>query len=131
MHLVSRLVANRPLRYLVVGGWNTLFGAAVYALLYYLWGERVHYLVLLIPANILAITNAFFGYKFLVFNSRGKFWREYLRCYVVYGGAALFNAVMLYLLVTYLRISPPLANFLCIFSSTVISYFAHKNFSFH
>ena len=57
-------------RYLLTGAWNTLFGIGIYTLLYGLLGDRVHYLILGIPANILSITNAFLCYKFL--SSRRK-----------------------------------------------------------
>ncbi len=46
------------IRYLLVGGWNTVFGMTAYAGLYRWLGNSVHYLVLLVPSNILAITNA-------------------------------------------------------------------------
>ncbi|HOF62554.1 MAG TPA: GtrA family protein [Candidatus Latescibacteria bacterium] len=121
---------SQMVRYLIVGGWNTVFGAAVYALLYNGFGQHVHYLLLLIPANILAITNAFLGYRYIVFRSRGRMLQEYLRCYVVYGGMMLFNALLLYLLVTLLSLAPPIANAFCVLSTTIVAYFSHKHFSF-
>jgi len=48
-------------------GWNTVFGPGVYALAYHLWHARVHYLVLVDPCNIIAITNAYVCYKLLCF----------------------------------------------------------------
>ena len=60
---------HRLARYLVVGAWNTFFGIAVYAALYQALHSRVNYLVLMIPANILAITNAYLCYKFFVFKT--------------------------------------------------------------
>lgn len=117
-------------RYLLVGVWNTIFGAGIYALLYWLFGAHVHYLLLLVPANVLAITNAFLGYKYIVFKTRGNAWREYLRCYVVYGGMLLFNAALLFVLVTFMRLMPPVANVACVFTTTIVTYFSHKHFSF-
>jgi len=118
------------LRYLLVGGWNTLFGMGIYALLYRFFGERVHYLVLLVPANILAITNAYLGYKFIVFRTSGNMMREYLRCYVVYGGMMILSAGLLFVFVEYLKLNPVYANAVCVLVATVVSYFSHKHFSF-
>ena len=118
------------LRYLLVGGWNSLFGFSIYALLYSLFGERVHYLFLLIPANILAITNAFLCYKYLVFQTRGHGWSEYWRCYLVYGGMALTSAALLFLFVETLHLNPVWGNGISMILCTVISYFSHKYFSF-
>lgn len=120
----------QPLRYLAVGGWNTVFGAFVFALLHYLFNTRVHYLILLIPANILAITNAFLCYKYIVFQTRGEGWQEYFKCYLVYGWIALLNAGLLYLLVTFAKFHPSIANCFCIVTATFVSYFSHKYFSF-
>ena len=118
------------IRYLVVGGWNTVFGMAVYAGLYYWLGNRVHYLVLVIPANILAITNAYACYKLFVFKTKGNIPREYFRCYIVYGGTMLAGAAALWVLVEWLGMSPVAANCACTVVTTVVSFLAHRNFSF-
>lgn len=117
-------------RYLLVGGWNTVFGVGVYALLFALLGDHVHYLILLIPANILAITGAFLCYKYLVFRTRGDGWREYFRCYVVYGAAMLLGAGGLWLLVDFGGLNPVFANLLVTALTVVCSYLGHRFFSF-
>jgi putative flippase GtrA len=119
------------IRYLLVGGWNTVFGMAVYAVLYDWLHGRVHFLVLLIPSNILAITNAFVCYKLFVFQTRGNILREYFRCYIVYGGSMLAGAGLMFVLVQWLHVLQPIpANCVCIALTTIVSYFAHRNFSF-
>lgn len=118
------------LRYLLVGGWNTVFGMGVYAVLYRALGAHVHYLALLIPSNVLAITNAFVCYKLIVFKTRGHWLREYSRCYVVYGGMMLLGAALMVALVEWMRIPPVGANCLCIVATTVVSFVAHRLYSF-
>ena len=121
----------RVVRYLCVGGWNTVFGMGVYALLHTAFGEKTHYLLLAIPANILAITNAFICYKLFVFKTSGtNLLLEYLRCYLVYGGGALVNMGILWLAVSYWGWHPSLANILATTIITIISYFGHKLFTF-
>jgi len=117
-------------RYLLTGAWNTLFGIGIYTLLYALLGDRVHYLVLGIPANILAITNAFLCYKFFVFKTKGNILREYLKCYAVYGAGSLTGMILLALLVQCLGMHPVAANILGTVIVIVFSYFGHKYFSF-
>lgn len=89
------------LRYLLVGAWNTIFGYTVYALLTYVLTDVIPYayMVASVMANIIAITVSFIGYKFIVFRTKGNYLREYLRVYVVYGGAAGLNLVLLPILV--------------------------------
>lgn len=128
----SRLTAPQIqfLRYLLVGGWNTVFGMAVYAGLYHWLGSRVHYLALLVPSNILAVTNAYVCYRLLVFKTKGNILREYFRCYVVYGGMMFLGAALLFLLVDWLGVPPAVANCICVALTTVASYFGHRTFSF-
>ena len=128
----SRLTDRRIefARYLVVGGWNTAFGMISYAVLYRLLGGKAHYLLLLVPSNILAVTNAFFCYRIFVFRSRGNILREYFRCYIVYGSMMLVSAGLMWLLVGKFKLPPPLANCASIAATTIVSFFAHRNFSF-
>ena len=117
-------------RYLIVGAWNTFFGMAIYAMLYYWLGRHVHYLVVLLPANLLAIANAFLGYKLFVFRTRGNALREYLRCHVVYGGMTLMNGILLFLAVECVRLPPVFANSISVVLITLVSFLAHRHFSF-
>jgi putative flippase GtrA len=71
-------------RYLIVGGWNTLFGYLSFATLYYFFSPVVHYMLIMVMSTVINITNAFVFYKFLVFRTRGNYLREYLRFYAVY-----------------------------------------------
>lgn len=120
----------RLVRYLLVGGWNTVFGIGSYALLFELLGERVHYLLLLVPANILAVTNAFFCYKYLVFKTHGNGWKEYFRCYLIYGAAMLLGAAGLWFLVDCGGLNPIAANIVVTVTTVICSYLGHRFFSF-
>ena len=118
------------LAYLISGGWNTVFGLGLYALVYHLWGKQVHYMALTIPVNIAAITNAFLCYKLFVFRTKGNWLKEYLKCYLVYGAGTLSGMGLLWLLVALFKINPVFANFLSTAVVVTASYFGHKYFSF-
>lgn len=125
---------NRPelfrmIRYLAVGGWNTVFGTGLYTLLCLLFKNR-YYLLLSVICNILAITNAFLCYRYIVFRSRGSFWREYFRCYIVYGAGALAGMALLALLVETFGVPPVIANLVSTILVIAGSYLGHKFFSF-
>jgi putative flippase GtrA len=121
---------QEKINYLLVGGWNTVFGYVAFLSLYFLFGEKIHYLVLLVVSNILSITNAYIGYKIFVFKTRGNYAREYARFYLVYGGAMALNFVLLPVCVEFLRLSPPIAQGGLVFLNVIFSYFGHKHFSF-
>ena len=135
MKLLALYRNNRPeffrvIRYLLAGGWNTVFGVGLYTAVYELWGTPGNYLFWAVLVNILAITNAFLCYKFFVFRTKGNFLREYLKCYLVYGAGALLGLAGLFLLVSIAGMNPVLANILITGITVILSYFGHKYFSF-
>jgi putative flippase GtrA len=117
-------------RFLVTGVWNTVFGLLAYTLLYTWLHKEVNYLVIMIPANILAVTNAYIGYKLFVFKTKGHVLREYFRFYVVYGVSILMNFVIMFLMVDGLGIHPLISQFAGVAVTTVCSYIGHRHFSF-
>lgn len=121
---------SEKIRYLMVGGVNTLagylFGVGAYKLLLGyigIWGVGL-------VANLLAITFSFVTYKLLVFKTSGKWLAEYLKCYVVYGAMALVGIFLLWLFVEKMQISIWLAQGLIIVCTVFLSYLGHKKFTF-
>ena len=130
MMTIRAFVGSQFFRYLAVGAWNTAFGIGLYWLVYLLFGESVHYLVLAVPVNVLAITNAFICYKLIVFRTKGNWGGEYVRCYLVYGGGALVSMALLWLFVDFFRLNPVFANIVGTALVVIGSYFGHRYFSF-
>lgn len=122
--------AERCVRYLAVGAVNTLVGYLVGLGLYYRLSSVAHIAVIGLVANIAGISFSFLSYKFFVFKTKGNWLREYLRCYVVYGGAAVFGIAAIWVLVDGLRIPFWLAQGGVIAATVFISYFGHSRFSF-
>lgn len=126
----DRETRKKMLRYLIVGGLNTAFGYFVTVGLYYTLRSHLHIVVIGLIANVVCITESFLTYKLFVFNSRASWWREYLRCYVVYGGSALIGIAGLWLLVNVLGIPFWLAQGLLMVISVAISFAGHDRFTF-
>ncbi len=118
------------IKYLAVGGINTVVGLGVFAGLYLWLGETLHYLVIAVVANIIAISNAFLLYRYVVFESRGNFVAEYFRTYLVYGVSALLGLLLLGLQVEVLGLHPILAQVVVIVVTVLFSYFGHSRFTF-
>lgn len=126
-------------RYLVVGVWNTVFGYGLYALFTALLTPRLRfaYLYASVFSNLIAITVAYFGYKFLVFKTRGNYLVEWFRCILVYGSGMLPGLVLLPLLVEGLHFgfhvrssAPYIAGALVTGLTVIYTFFGHKHFSF-
>lgn len=126
----NQIEIKRIGRFLVTGVWNTVFGLLVYTLLYTWLHKQVNYLVLMIPANILAITNAYIGYKLFVFKTKGHILREYFRFYIVYGVSIGMNFVIMFLMVDGLGVHPLISQFFGVAITTACSYIGHRHFSF-
>src|SRR5664280_3485840 len=121
---------REQLLYLVVGGWNTVFGYAAWALLQYLLGDHLHYLVVVMLSWPIAVLNAYLGYRYVVFRSRGSVFRELPRFSLVYLVTLLLN---LALLPVALRVTPfNIYVVQALFTGVVVvcSYVAHKYYSF-
>lgn len=121
---------QRKINYLLVGGWNTLFGYGVFVALYVLFRAQVHYMLIWLATTVLSITNAYLGYKTFVFKTRGNYLKEYFRFYAVYSGGMALSLIFLPIGVEWLKLSPPIAQGGLMFLNVGFSYFGHKHFSF-
>jgi putative flippase GtrA len=126
------LVAARreQVLYLVVGGWNTVFGYGEWAVLQFLLGEHLHYLVIVVISWPIAVLNAYLGYRYLVFRSRGPILRELPRFASVYVTTLLATLVVLPIALHVLPFSIYVVNGLFTVAVVVVSYLGHKHFSF-
>ncbi len=89
---------GEKLRFLVVGGWNTLFGVAVLwvldQLIPYDQNSLVQKEIVLVVGWVVLVTQNFFTFKLLVFRTRGNWLREYGKMYVTYSAAFVVQSVM-------------------------------------
>jgi putative flippase GtrA len=138
------LPSGEVIRFLLVGGSNTLVALGLYSGFVILFGHLLPHRgkpliadIASITSKPLAISVAFLCYKHFVFRTKGNYLKEWLRCFAVYGVSTpaeliiLPLATKLFLLIVWTHTYAPfLAG---IVNSVVIacySYFAHKKFSF-
>ena len=121
---------REQLLYLVVGGWNTLFGYGVWAVLQFLLGEHLHYLVVVLIAWPIAVLNAYIGYRYIVFRSRGPILRELPRFSLVYFVTLVANLALLPVALTLLPFNIYVVQALLTAVVVVCSYLSHRYYSF-
>jgi len=130
-HPVRFLLGHREqVLYLVVGGWNTVFGYGAWALLQFLLGQHLHYLVIVVISWPIAVLNAYLFYRYLVFRSRGPILRELPRFSMVYVASLLATLVVLPIALHVLPFSIYVINAGFTAVLVVASYLAHKHISF-
>lgn len=118
------------LRFLIVGAWNFAFGYGVFAGLYWaLRGVWPDWAIATLAA-VLGITMSFLTHRFLTYRSRGCWWREYIRFYVVYGGQSVLSVFLIWLFVTRMGYNAYSVQFVISVALTAASYWAHKFYSF-
>lgn len=112
---------------MIVGGINTAVGYGSYAL-FLLFGAP--YLIANTLATIIGVINSYLWNRFFTFKSKGKALNEIVRFSFVYLVSYLFSMLFLYLIVDYFKTNVYLAGVLNIMTTTIISWYGHKNFSF-
>ena len=128
----TRLLADERVRFLLVGGFNTVLGYALFALLQITIGHVIGYLGSLYMSYAIGIAIAFVLHRRVTFrkSGTGTIWVDFLRFVGVYVVSLAINSVLLPLLVEVAGITPLIAQAIAVVTTTVVSYFGHKFFSF-
>lgn len=116
----------QKIRYLLVGGFNTVFAYGFFLLLLMM----LPYNVALIAQYVVTVNVSVFTMRYYVFQSRGNVKAEYLKAVSVYVGIFFFNAAALNFLVLYCRLVPAVAQAVYLTVSTVLTFLLHKYYSF-
>lgn len=126
-------------RYLLIGGFNTIFGYCLFALLNWAFSGlgTYNYMYASVLSTLISISLAFLLYKWLVFRTKGNYLVEWVRFFGVYGASLLFTFSGLPILVTILRRNlqkpehaPYIANAILTVIIVLFSFFGHKRISF-
>lgn len=119
---------NQKIRFLLVGGFNTVFAYGVFVGLYQLAG--LNYNLALITQYFITVNISIFTMRYYVFQSHGNLKAEYVKAGSVYVGMYFFNAFALNFFVIVLNLGPVIGQALYLVVSTIITYILHKYFSF-
>lgn len=121
----------QKLRFLLVGGYNTVFSYILFAGL--LWGLNGQYEQIALALSFaLSSVNSFWTQKIYVFASRAPAWPEFIKCLETWGISYILNAGLLWIMTDGLNVNPYVAQgialtILTIFSWIMLKYFAFKN----
>lgn len=118
------------MRFLLAGAYNTVFGYAVFSLLFFALGRSVHYLLIGVVANFIAMVSAFIVHRTLVFRSSDRWQSSFVRFYVSQLVALGFGIAALYWLVEYGHFKPLVAQAAIMTASVALTYVLHRRFSF-
>ncbi|OBI26219.1 polysaccharide biosynthesis protein GtrA [Mycobacterium sp. E1386] len=134
---LMRLVHDQRVAFLIVGGINTVVGFGIFVgasetaghLVDKHFGKVAGSLVTLAITQVLAVLFAFVMHRRFVFRVRGHLLRDLVRFSSVYLTAAAINFIALPLFVE-LGLDRIPAQVIIVASTTMLSYFGHRYFSF-
>lgn len=116
------------IRFLLVGGFNTVVAYALFAALYYVL--RGFYVLAVVLQYILTVQLSFITMRYYVFRGTGPFFKEYVKAVSVYVWLLFFNMAWLFVFIDGMRLNAYVSQALYIAASTVLTYLFHKHFSF-
>lgn len=127
----------QKLRFLLVGGFNTVFAYGVFFALYWLFSKlNIWNLSKITVSNIalvvqycITINVSFITMRYYVFQSHGNWKAELLKAWSVYLSLLLINAPSISFLI-WLGIHPLIAQALYLTFSTITTFLLHKYYSF-
>lgn len=129
-HVLENIWFGWPqkLRFLLVGGFNTVFSYGLFVLMVAAIG--IPYKIAIAAGYIISTNISIFTMRYYVFRSKGSLKKEYARAWGVYLTTMLINYAAMYAMVDLGAINELLAQGIYTVLITVFTYLMHKYFSF-
>jgi putative flippase GtrA len=129
--VAAGLLGDQRVRYLAVGGYNTVSSYLLFVGLELAFGDVVNYLVLLVVAMVLSVLQAFVLHRRFVFHATDGHWPgQLLRFSQVYAGAFAVNLALLPVLVDVVGLPVIEAQGVLVFTTVTASFVGHRRWSF-
>ena len=118
----------QPLRFLLVGGFDTVVAFLSYTILIY---AGMHYSLALVINYIFSVNLSRFNMRYFVYQSKGCILREYSKGWVAYLSTLCLNYIGLFILIDIFKIGEVKAQMIYTIFATLYIYFLHKYFTFY
>jgi putative flippase GtrA len=127
MHIWFKI--PEKLRFLLVGGWNTLFSILLFSGLFLI---LKNYKFSIIISHFISVFQSFIAFRYFVFHSskNGNFWHQYLKVNIIYLIYFALNFALLYVFVELLKIYPIASQIFITCILIIFSYLGNKHFTF-
>jgi len=128
---VLRKIKDKRVRYLIIGGVNTVVGFSVYPILYILLCPKyLNYFTTLVVSQLICISVAYVNTKKMVFMTKGGWGPEFLKFIGFHGIIIAANLILLPVMVDRFGINPIVAQTTYSFLIVVSSYGWHSKITF-
>lgn len=130
MSYLTTVLHDQRIRFLIVGAWNTIASYLIFVGVHISIGPKLGNVVVVAVAYALALPLSFFMQKLFVFPGDGAWLKQFSRFVVANSAVFMANLLFLPLFVKITGLGVLFSQAVFVLASTVISYFAHKHFSF-
>ena len=131
----------QKLRFLLVGGFNTVFAYTILALILWLFenintSARLEFAQVwvanaaLFVQYVITINVSFLTMRYYVFQSHGDWKKEFVKAWSVYLFLYLINSPILSFLMLFVGLQPLVAQAVYLVFSTIVTFLLHKYYSF-
>lgn len=131
-NIIRRFLSfNEKVRYILIGGFNTVFGILCFMLLYLLLHVILHFLIIFYIAALVSILVSCITLKAFVFNSsNASLVMQICKAFSNQIILQILSSILLYILVKNMQFNPVLGQCISTIIIALIGYFVHKNISF-
>jgi putative flippase GtrA len=127
---LSDLRSNQKVRYLITGGYNTVFGYLLFVFIFYYFSSTISHYLLLGICHLIGTIHNFFSYSTFVFKPKTNAFKNYLKFNLVYLFIFLLNLVMFILLTKVMNWNLYFSQALIVALIAVLGYILNKNYAF-
>lgn len=124
------LLQDQRLRFLVVGGANTAIGYLIFVIVHAIYGASLGNAWVVVIAYAIALPLSFLTQKVFVFVGTGFWLKQFGRFILANSAVFVANLLFLPLFVNSTGVGALPSQALFVSVSTIVSYLAHKHFSF-
>jgi putative flippase GtrA len=129
--LIKKLLNNQKIRFLIVGGLNTLVSFILFAIFDQIFKNiKNGYILALSFSWIIAVIFAFFMQRNFVFTSKGQKTKEFIKFVALNIAMYFINLGILSLLIQNFNLNHLIAQLIALVVTTLISFFGNKYFTF-
>ena len=123
------LKIDDKIRFLIIGCVNAGISYIIFIILVLLLGEARHQLCVT-GQWVLSSFISYLNQKFFVFNTRGNYIKEYIKCCSTWAVSYVLNLIILEILIRYMIKNVFIAQFISLFVVSVVTYVLFKYFAF-
>lgn len=127
---LAMLTGNEKVRFVFIGGWNTVVSYLIFVAIHILFGRRLGTEMTVVLSYAIALPLAFILQRYFVFTVKDRILRQFARFTLANSIIFALNLIFLPVLVFITKASPLLMQAVFVATSAVVSYFAHKYYSF-